>query len=492
LNHLQKAKTINKYLGRNYKVEATIGHIRNLPKTKLGVDIEDNFKPNYLNIRGKGDLIKKIKSLVSKSKNVYIATDPDREGEAIAQDIADVIKLKDGSKLYRVLFNEITKTGIKKAMDSPREIDASLVQSQRARRVMDRIIGYKISPFLWKAVIEISGNGSVSAGRVQSVALKIICDREKAINDFIKTEYWSIWAIFKTDKGEEFKAKLFSIDDKDIKIQPKPNMDNEDLNKFLEKYISISNKNSAEQIYKSINAKNKFIISKINKRNTKRNPVPPFITSTLQAEISRRLGMRPKQTMMIAQRLYEGVDLGESGTQGLITYMRTDSTRLSDEILTSASEYIKNKYGNEYAPSSPNKYEKKKKQKIQDAHEAIRPTSLDFPPEMVSQFLDKKSYKVYELIWKRFIASQMTPALIETTVLEISADEYLFKAIGSATKFSGYQKVYEEMFEKKPGAEEKEEYRNENIPLGLEKGNKLNLKRIARNSAFYKTSSQIL
>ena len=481
-----KAKTINKYLGRNYKVEATVGHIRNLPKTRLGVDIENNFKPNYLNIRGKGDLIKKIKSLVSKSKNIFIATDPDREGEAIAQDIADVIKLKEGSKLYRVLFNEITKTGIKKAMESPREIDQSLVQSQRARRVMDRIIGYKISPFLWKSVIEMSGSGSVSAGRVQSVALKIICDREEVINEFIQTEYWSIWAIFKTDKGDEFKAKLFSINGKDIKIQPKPVMIKKDWDEFLKKYISISDKKTSEQIHTSISNKDEFIISSINKRNTKRNPLPPFITSSLQAEASRRMGIRPKQTMMIAQRLYEGIELGENGTQGLITYMRTDSTRLSDEILSSASEYIKNKYGNEYAPPLPNKYEKKKKQNVQDAHEAIRPTSLEFPPSKVSHFLDKKSYKVYELIWNRFIASQMTPALLETTVIEISADEYLFKAIGSATKFLGYQKVYKEMFEIKPGAEEKEEYRNEKIPLGLEKDQKLDLEELQKTQHFTK------
>ena len=314
-----KAKTINKYLGRNYKVEATIGHIRNLPKTKLGVDIENNFKPNYLNIRGKGDLIKKIKSLVSKSKDIYIATDPDREGEAIAQDIADVIKLKEGSKLYRVLFNEITKSGIKKAMNSPREIDQSLVQSQRARRVMDRIIGYKISPFLWKAVIELSGNAIVSAGRVQSVALKIICDREKVIDEFIKTEYWSIWTIFRTNNGEEFRAKLFSIDGRDIKIQPKPEMSDKDWDEFLKKYISISNKETAEKIFNSISNKDEFIISAITKRNTKRNPLPPFITSSLQAEASRRIGMSPRQTMMIAQRLYEGIGLGEFGTQGLIT-----------------------------------------------------------------------------------------------------------------------------------------------------------------------------
>ncbi len=478
-----KAKTINKYLGKDFHVEATVGHLRNLPKTKLGVELENGYKPQFVTIRGKGDTVKKIKSLAAKSSNIYIATDPDREGEAIAQDIADILNGNGDSKVFRVLFNEITKTGVQKAMKAPRSIDENLVSSQRARRVMDRIIGYQISPFLWKAIIELSGSSSLSAGRVQSVALKLICDREAEIDKFITTEYWSIWAIFKTDEDETFKAKLFSIEGKDIKVPPKPEMNEKEWDEFFSSYIALGNEESAGKYFDSINSKKEFTISAITKRNTKRNPPAPFITSTLQQETSRRLRMRPKQTMMIAQKLYEGVDLGKAGTQGLITYMRTDSTRISDEVLPVVRDYIKNNYGPEYVPDSANVFGNKK-ENVQDAHEAIRPTSLEFPPEKVKGILDKKSLQVYELIWNRFVASQMKPAIFETTVVEISADEFLFKAFGNAVKFSGYQKVYGEMMEKKDGAEEKEEYRNEKIPLGLEKNEKLELDELYKNQHF--------
>ncbi len=481
-----KAKTINKYLGKDFTVEATIGHIRNLPKTKLGVDVNDGFKATYLNIRGKGDLIKKIKSLASKSKNIYIATDPDREGEAIAQDIADVITIPNDSKLYRVLFNEITKTGIQRAMEQPRSIDEFLVRSQRARRVMDRIIGYKISPFLWKAVIEMSGSNSLSAGRVQSVALKIICDREALIDKFVATEYWSIWAIFNTDKGETFKAKLFSINGKDIKVPPKPNMSDEDWKEFLKDNFAITNDKTAQKIYDELTNKDNYTISNISKRNSKRNPSAPFITSTLQAEASKRLGMRPKQTMMFAQRLYEGVELGKEGIVGLITYMRTDSTRISDEFMPQARDYIKNNYGKEYLPDIPNNYEKKNKTNVQDAHEAIRPTSIKYTPEFVKPYLENKAFKLYELVWNRFISSQMTPALLETTVVEISSGEYLFKAFGNTVIFKGFMQVYEEITEQKENAEEKEEYRNERIPAGLEKNQKLALEKLLKTQHFTK------
>jgi len=378
-----KAKTINKYLGRNYVVEATVGHIRNLPKTKLGVDVENNFLPEYVTIRGKGDVVKKIKSLAGKSDKIFIATDPDREGEAIAQDIADILNSNSSEKIHRVLFNEITKTGVKKAMENPRKIDNYLVTSQRARRVMDRIIGYKISPFLWKAIIEISGSASLSAVRVQSVALKLICDREEEIDKFITTEYWSIWAVFKTDKGETFKAKLFSINGKDIKVPPKPEMSKEEWDEFLKEYFAISDENNATEIFENISSKEHFEISNVIKRNTKRNAPAPFITSTLQAEASRRLKMRPKQTMMMAQKLYEGVELGKEGFQGLITYMRTDSTRISEEILPVVRDFIKDNYGDEYLPEKPINHEKKNKANVQDAHEGIRPTSLQYPPESV-------------------------------------------------------------------------------------------------------------
>ena len=478
-----KAKTINKYLGKDFHVEATVGHIRNLPKTKLGVELENGYKPQFVTIRGKGDTVKKIKSLASKSRNIYIATDPDREGEAIAQDIADILNGSGDSKVFRVLFNEITKTGVQKAMKAPRAIDENLVSSQRARRVMDRIIGYQISPFLWKAIIELSGSSSLSAGRVQSVALKLICDREAEIDRFIITEYWSIWAIFKTDKDETFKAKLFSIEGKDIKVPPKPKMNQKEWDEFLSEYVALGNEETAGDYFNRISSKKEFKITDITKRNTKRNAPAPFITSTLQQEASRRLRMRPKQTMMIAQKLYEGVDLGKAGTQGLITYMRTDSTRISDEVLPSVRDYIKDNYGKEYVPDSANVFGNKK-ENVQDAHEAIRPTSLEFTPDKVKGSLDKKSLQVYELIWNRFVASQMKPAIFETTVIEITAGEFLFKAFGNAVKFSGYQKVYEEMMEKKDGAEEKEEYRNEKIPLGMEKDDNLGLEELYKTQHF--------
>ncbi len=482
-----KAKTINKYLGKDFIVEATVGHIRNLPNTKLGVDVDNDFVPQYVTIRGKGDVIKKIKSLASKSNQIFIATDPDREGEAIAQDIADILNHDSESKIKRVQFNEITKTGVTKAMQSPREIDGYLVKSQRARRVMDRIIGYKISPFLWKAIIETSGSSSISAGRVQSVALKLICDREAEIEKFKTTEYWSLWAIFKTDKGEIFKAKLFSINGKDIKIQPKPEMSEHDWTEFLESFVALSDESAATRYYDEIMSKDNFVISNIVKRNTKRNPPAPFITSTLQAEASRRLKMRPKQTMVLAQKLYEGIELGkEDGLQGLITYMRTDSTRISEEMISSAREFIKDRFGNEFVPEKPNNHEKKNKANVQDAHEGIRPTSLKYSPEYVKQYLDNKSFKLYELIWKRFIASQMAQAQMETTVVEISADEFLFKAFGNAVKFAGFMQIYEEIPEQKENSEEKEEYRNESIPLGLEKNQNLALEELKKTQHFTK------
>jgi DNA topoisomerase I len=479
-----KAKTINKYLGKNYVVEATVGHLRNLPKTKLGVEVENNFLPQFVTIRGKGDIIKKIKSLASKSSKIFIATDPDREGEAIAQDIADILNGNSNAKIYRVLFNEITRTGIEKAMQAPREIDNYLVNSQRARRVMDRIIGYKISPFLWKSVIELSGSGSLSAGRVQSVALRLICEREDEIEKFVSIEYWSIWAVFSTADGDIFKAKLFSIDGKDIRNSPS-DLSEEELKEFLAKYITIPDEQSATKFFDEIKSIKEFLISSIVKRNTKRTPPPPFITSTMQAEASRRLRMRPKETMGIAQKLYEGVDLGSEGFAGLITYMRTDSTRISDEIRNDAKEFISNYFGRDYYPDVPNNYEKKKGN-VQDAHEAIRPTSMKYTPEFVKDFLDKKAFKVYELIWKRFLASQMSAAQVETTVVEVSAGKYLFKALGSAVKFPGFLKVYDDFIETSNETDEKGEYRNPVIPLGMENGDKLNLDDLQKTQHFTK------
>lgn len=481
-----KAKTINKYLGRQYIVEATVGHIRDLPKTTLGVDVDDGFKAKYLNIRGKGDVIKRLKTLASKSKKIFIATDPDREGEAIAQDIAEIINGRNGAEIYRVLFNEITKTGIERAMKAPRTIDEHLVLSQRARRVMDRIIGYKISPFLWKAIIESAAGNSLSAGRVQSVALKMICDREEAIENFIKTEYWSICALFQADKDKFFKARLFSIGGKDIKVQPKPEMSEQDWKKFLSEYTAIPDETTATDIFERIKAKDNFEIERISKRKIKRNPAAPFITSTLQQEASRRLRMRPRQTMSVAQKLYEGVELGDLGIVGLITYMRTDSTRISDEVLPLVRSFIESKYGKEYIPEKPNIFSKKKQASVQDAHEAIRPTSLQYTPDSVKPFLDKKSFQLYELIWNRFIASQMSQAVLETTIIEVTADEFLFRALGTATLFDGFLAAYKDETEKKEDEDEKSEYRNDNIPPGLENGQKLVLNDLKKTQHFTK------
>ncbi len=466
-----KAKTINKYLGRDYHVEATVGHIRNLPKTKLGVDIEDNFKPQLLNIRGKGDIIKKIKSMASKSKNVFIATDPDREGEAIAQDIADVIGNITQANIHRVLFNEITKNAILKAIKNPNDIDTHLVISQRARRVMDRIIGYKISPLLWKYIFHSSDN-SLSAGRVQSVALRLICEREEVIEKFIATEYWAIWANFANENKDFFKAKLVEIGGKTVRIQPKPVMTEEDWQEFNLNNVAITNEKQAGDILAQVENKKNFVISDIIKKEGRRNPAPPFITSAMQAEASKSLRFRPKQTMMLAQNLYEGIDLGDEGTVGLITYMRTDSTRISPEILPDLREYIKATYGENYLPETVRSFEKKNAANVQDAHEAIRPTSLKYTPEFVKPYLDSKQFKLYELIWKRFVASQMNPALIETTTIEVKADEFLFRASGTAIKFDGFLQVYQEQTEDMNGKDEGE---NDWIPVGLEAGHNVDL-----------------
>lgn len=478
-----KAKTINKYLGKNYLVEATVGHIRNLPKTKLGVKIEEDFKPELLNIRGKGDIIKRIKSLASKSTNIYIATDPDREGEAIAQDIADVIEGSTKASVYRVLFNEITRNSVLKAIQSPQNIDTRLVSSQRARRVMDRIIGYQISPFLWRAIINASTN-NLSAGRVQSVALRLICEREVEIESFIATEYWSVWAHFKTESGDSFEAKLFEIGGKSVRIQPKPVMTDEEWSTFNSSSIAINNETLATEILNSIAGLNEFRISEVNKKEVKRNPAPPFITSSLQAEASKSLRFRPSQTMAIAQSLYEGVELGNEGAVGLITYMRTDSTRLSPEIVFELRDYITTTYGDKYLPETARSFEKKNGANVQDAHEAIRPTSVRYTPEFVKPYLDDKQYKLYELIWKRFTACQMNPAILEVTTVEVEAGDYLFRASGTAIKFDGFMQVYDETSEE--AAPVRDEGENDSIPLGLEKAQRIDLIDLNKTQHFTK------
>jgi DNA topoisomerase-1 len=479
-----KAKTISKYLGKNYIVEATIGHIRDLPRTTLGIDLENGFKPKIVTIRGKSDVLKKIKSLSQKSKKIFIATDPDREGEAIAQDICEIIKNGEGH-IHRVLFNEITEKGVKEGMESPQKIDENLVYSQRARRVMDRIIGYQISPLLWNHLnlIEHSSDSALSAGRVQSVALRIVCEREVEINSFIPVEYWSIVGTFETEKNEKFAAKLFSYEGKNYKLPESATIDEETLKEFQKSYFYIKTESEARRFLDE--CKNQtYKITRIDKKIVNRNPSAPFITSTLQQEASKKLYYRPRQTMQYAQKLYEGIEIGKDGLVGLITYMRTDSTRLNTEAVLSARDYIAINYGKEYLPDKPKVYSSKKSN-VQDAHEAIRPTNLKYTPEFVKPFLSKEQFKLYELIWNRFIACQMNPAKFEQTSLDITGGDYVFRASGSTQLFRGFLIVYDENGEQNQEEEDIDEKTNR-IPVGLFENQKLVLDEIHKNQHFTK------
>jgi DNA topoisomerase-1 len=412
-----KAKTINKYLGKNYIVEASVGHIKNLPKSKLGVDVDNDYELVYETIKGKDVVIEKLQMHAKKAKDVYLATDPDREGEAIAWHIATEIEPYN-KKIYRVLFHEITETGISDAMKHPHKIDTHLVDSQQARRAMDRIVGYKISPFIWRTVYY-----GLSAGRVQSVTLRLICEREIEINSFIPQEYWSIIGEFSTDTTPPFLAKLTKVAGSDPSIP-----DETTVNGYL---ADIRNY--------------QYTIKSVQKKSVKRNPPPPFITSTLQQEAANRLRFSAKRTMILAQKLYEGVDIGTEGPVGLITYMRTDSTRLSKEAVHSVREYIYSNYGGDYLPKQAREYKKGKSS--QDAHEAIRPTSIKHTPKSVKKYLDKEMFALYELIWNRFVASEMTPALFEQVSIDITGGDYLFRATGSVPKFRGFLQVYDDMLE---------------------------------------------
>ncbi len=421
-----KAKTIQKYLGKEYIVKATVGHIKNLPKSQLGVDIEAGYVPTFETIKGKAEVIKELKDEASKCAAVYIATDPDREGEAIASDIASEIE-KNNKKIYRVLFHEITAAGVEQAMKHPLKINEHLVASQRARRVMDRIVGYKISPFVWKTLYY-----GLSAGRVQSVALRLICEREEAIGRFVPEEYWSIIGEFQTSGGEPFLAKLFRIGDE----QP-----------------NIRDETTAKGFVADI-AKEQFGIADVKKKVVKRNPPTPFITSTLQQEAASRLRFSAKRTMTLAQKLYEGVELGEQGSVGLITYMRTDSTRLSDEAVSAVRKHIYENYGGDYLPKEPRRFKKVKAS--QDAHEAIRPTGIDNTPRVVKKYLDKDLHALYELIWNRFVASQMSSASFEQITVDVQGGEYLFRATGSLPVFRGFLQVYDDMEEENGKGEDED------------------------------------
>ncbi len=457
-----KAKTINKYLGKNFVVEASVGHIKNLPKSKLGVDIENGFEPTFETIEGKEEIVEKLRSEAAHASSVYIATDPDREGEAIAADIAEEIAGRN-KNIYRVLFHEITERGIAEAMAQPASIDEHLVASQRARRIMDRIVGYKVSPFIWKTFFY-----GLSAGRVQSVALRLICEREQEIRGFKPTEYWSIVGEFKTHAADPFFAKLFRIGEQDLIVPSRDNLAEVQHKGTAEKVRYIGSENEATALKEDIK-RQAFAIGSVQKRESRRNPLPPFITSTLQQEASRKLGLSASRTMKLAQKLYEGIDLGPEGLVGLITYMRTDSTRLSDDAVGAVREYIANQYGKEYLPAKPQVYKKKKTS--QDAHEAIRPTSVAHTPAAVRKHLDKDLFRLYELIWNRFVACQMEAARLESTTVIVEGGPYKFKATSSRYMFRGFLQVYDDANEKEsPDDAEDPELIDEVLPESLAEG----------------------
>ncbi|HGZ2485882.1 type I DNA topoisomerase [Enterococcus faecalis] len=408
-----KAKTIEKYLGRNYKVVASVGHIRDLPKSKMGIDIENNYEPHYISIRGKGDVIKSLKAAAKKAEKVYLAADPDREGEAIAWHLAYLLGL-DLKDKNRVVFNEITKEAVKAAFKEPRTINVDLVDAQQARRILDRLVGYSISPILWRKVKK-----GLSAGRVQSVALKMIIDRENEIREFKPEEYWSIDGNFQKGR-KKFKANFWGVDGKKKKL---PNAE------------------AVKEITSRIDEKD-YDVTKVEKKERKRNPALPFTTSSLQQEAARKLNFRTRKTMMVAQQLYEGIALGKQGTVGLITYMRTDSTRIADSAKAEAAEFIEKTYGDEFSAHGGRKA--KNTQGAQDAHEAVRPSSVLRTPDEMKKYLDKDQLKLYTLIWSRFVASQMTPAILDTMKVTLQQNGVTFIANGSKVKFKGFMQVYVE------------------------------------------------
>ena len=420
-----KAKTIKQYLGKSYSVIASMGHVRDLPKSQMGVDIEHGFTPKYITIRGKGDLLAKLKKEAKGAKKIYLATDPDREGEAISWHLANLLNIEENSKC-RIAFNEITKTAVQAAVKEPRPIDRDLVDAQQARRILDRIVGYKISPLLWKKVKK-----GLSAGRVQSVTTRLIVDREREIEKFIPEEYWSIDALLKDEKtGDSFSAAFHGKNGKKLKL---------------------TDKEAVDAVLMDLKGE-RFVVAGVKTGEKKRNPAPPFTTSTLQQEASRKLNFTVKRTMTAAQHLYEGVAVEGHGTVGLITYMRTDSLRIANDAMNEVRAYIGDKYGSNFLPGSPRVF--KTKNNAQDAHEAIRPTYVSITPAEVKSSLPADMYKLYKLIWERFVACQMMPAVYDTMNVDINAGAYLFKASGSHLKFKGFMTLYVEG--RDDGAEEKD------------------------------------
>jgi DNA topoisomerase I len=466
-----KAKTINKYLGKDYLVKASIGHIKDLPSKGLGVDVEHNFEPTYELIpdskkRNNKKIVAELKKAAKEAEAIYLAADPDREGEAICQHLAEEIVPKRPAKpAYRVMFNEITKRAVNEAFDHPRQIDGNLVDAQQARRVLDRLVGYKVSPLLCRTI-----GGRLSAGRVQSVALRMVVEREREIEQFVKTEYWTIAANLSSKLPPAFDSRLFKIDEQTVKTS---GFDQE----LKKNEILINDQTNAEEIVAEAQ-KQSFVVSDVTTKERKRNPVPPFITSKLQQEASRKLGFAVKRTMMLAQKLYEGVELGSEGSVGLITYMRTDSTRVSDAALGEVRDYINGQYGGAYLPEKAVHYRSKKD--AQDAHEAIRPTEVSRSPDSLAKYLKPEELKLYRLIWQRFVASQMMPAVFDQTTIDIQAGRFIFRATGSVQKFDGFLKIYQEGRDEKT---EEDEEAERSLPL-VEKGETLKLNSITPEQHF--------
>jgi len=466
-----KAKTINKYLGKDYIVKASIGHIKDLPSKGLGVDVEHNFEPTYELIpdskkRNNKKIVADLKKAAKEAEAIYLAADPDREGEAISQHLFEEIVPKRPPKpAYRVMFNEITKRAVNDAFEHPRQIDDKLVDAQQARRVLDRLVGYKVSPLLCRTI-----GGRLSAGRVQSVALRMVVEREREIERFVKTEYWTIGANLSAKLPPAFDARLFKIDEQTVKTSGF----DQDLKK---NEILISDQAKADEIVAEAR-KQSFVVGDVTTKERKRNPVPPFITSKLQQEASRKLGFAVKKTMMLAQKLYEGVELGPEGSVGLITYMRTDSTRVSDTALGEVRDYIGGQYGGGYLPDKAVHYRSKKD--AQDAHEAIRPTEVSRTPDSLAKYLKPEELKLYRLIWQRFVASQMMPAVFDQTTIDIEAGRFVFRATGSVQKFDGFLKIYQEGRDEKP---EEDDEAERTLPL-VEKGETLKLNSVTPEQHF--------
>ncbi len=469
-----KAKTINKYLGQDYTVLASIGHIKDLPAKDLGVDIENNFEPTYEVIpdtkkRNNKKIVSELKKAAKASEAIYLAADPDREGEAICQHLAEeIVPKKGGQSVYRVMFNEITKNAIQDAFKEPKQVNKNLVDAQQARRVLDRLVGYKVSPILWKTI-----GGRLSAGRVQTVAVRLVVEREREIEAFVKTEYWSIVANLTAALPPNFDAKLQKIEDKTVKL----GKFDEDL-KPTE--VHVNTEQQANLIVAEAE-KESFIVESVTTKERKRNPTPPFITSKLQQDASRKFGFPVKKTMMIAQKLYEGIELGSEGAVGLITYMRTDSTRVSDAALAEVRYFVGNEYGETYLPGKPNVYKSKKG--AQDAHEAIRPTDVNRTPDSLASKLGPDELKLYRLIWQRFVASQMTAAIFDQTTIDIKAGRFTFRATGSVQKFDGFLKVYQEAPETKRAEERDDDEEERSLPT-VKTGETLTLNSITPEQHF--------